>query len=163
MRISYLLARAAHSILRTSGLLYWGERMTALRMMYIVLKVWSVLSVLMLCYDSSKLFCRGDQEEVGVLSCSHSPGAWSFVPGTRADESTLLGFSDATSPLTDAACVLRLQWLFCPPLCERLQLLYRTTSSFVFLGWIFFAAGTFEKTFSSRDWAEAPPICQADA
>lgn len=60
----YLIARAAQSILRISGLIYCGERMTTLRMLNIVLKIRSVSSVSMLCYSSSELFAAVNRENL---------------------------------------------------------------------------------------------------
>lgn len=62
----YLIARAAQNVLRISGLIYFGERMTTLRMLNIVLMRWSVLSVFMLCYDSSDLFAAVTREKLVV-------------------------------------------------------------------------------------------------
>lgn len=138
--------------------LLW-ERMTMLRMLNIVLKVQSILSVLMLCCSGLRAFCSGYHGDVHVLGCSHSWGQVSL-------------------PQVHEWMRLHLSFLMVPPLSPVMSASLGYTSYSV-LPWVrgcgchatlhpclfwgaIFAAGTFEVTFLSRDPAKTPKICQVD-
>lgn len=93
----YLIDRDAGGILRISGLTYYKERMTLLRMLNVFLKIRSVLSVFILHCGSSELFAVVTREKLvfGFLATFQVSGLLSH--GQKQIRSSFLTFLLLTS------------------------------------------------------------------